>query len=355
MADYVKSTYVEFWTTSHFEELAEKNYSDEKFESMYAVHPSRMTPEQIKGIGYDMVRSRLWSDWIDKKYNSLNEIRLAVSNSVIDQFKTAIEKKYPKLKLKVWEGEVKKYGDNKFRATRIIIKDDLDRECMCIIPTLSDRDNCYFTIKYWLDDIEDWNNVTRDMNDVQAMGEIDKLNLFITTGEVPNFGVNKVKLCYENQYEVTSGEQKLKMHDTKMILFYHCIAKEMNKNFGTDFKWSQKVIDSLYKHHEFTNINYLGYFDLRYCKDNSANVHEVYYYEDDKTKKPTFECAATYGYWSKEELINMLNVLYPYIHSSYFYDTSKKSMEDKYNAYDRMHIGYRERPNYFDLLLWNEE
>ena len=345
MTKRVKSTYVEFITRDYIEQLINQTFNEDKFKEDYQNNPNRMTPEQIKmNGGYDSLYSSLWSKFIDTKYHSLNVNLLEVSTGVIKQIESAIRKLYPELKLNVYEGEVRKYGDRRLILTKLIVGNQ-DGEGVEIIPTMED-DN-YFNVI-----IETkTQKFDKHCNDDELMIIIGRFNQYLKSGAEISLPINKMYHKYENQYRLEYGTNSMELYDVEMMQLYHTLAKDMNDKFGTNFEYSQKMIDKLWKHNVFGNIQYVGKFYLRGYKNGKyADLLQTYFYQDDNTKLPTFECCATYGEWSKGQLIDLLVALKPYATSNYFAEQSRKTMTAKYNKYDKIGIGYSKRPDYFQDL-----
>lgn len=351
--DFVQSTYLKYYTSDYFKSLGDQHYSKEKFEKMYASHPGRMTPEQVKAHGTDIAHTRLYAQFLDTKEKSYHEALLVVSTQIIEQIVKAIKATYPTLEIKVYEGKIEKYGSKKLTLAsihigRYDIKNIDNNACYYITPTLS-YDN-HFSVVYDTPYFKD----TRYCTDKELMTEIGKLQDYIQQGIEPTSFIDKVYHKYENQYGVWCGKHTIGLYDVEMIQLYHTLAKAMNDNFGTMFDYSQSVIDSLYKQPVFGNIQYVGGFYLEYVKKDSATLESYYFYLGDKSKKPDFKCYSTYGKWSCEDLKALLEVLYPYVHSRYFYDTTKEVFAKRYGEYDRIGIRYHEVLDYFDKLLWNK-
>ena len=349
MADMVTSKYVKFYTNAYLASENDKEFDTDAFDAEYNSNSNRMTPLQIKMAGYDTLRSQLWSRFIDKKYDTLYHKKLATSTEIISQLENAIKKLFPETNYKVYQGEVKKYGDGRLRLTYMRIG-DYDKEYIKIVPTLDDTDGNYFNVQFETE----YMDTTRHFNDIELIDEIGKFNKYLATGEKPTTFIGKMYHKYDNQYRLEYGTRSMELYDVEMMQLYHTLAKETNRVFGTDFEFSQTMIDKLWKHEVFGNIQYVGrfYLEQHYYDKGYADLEQEYFYEDDGTKKPTFQCCATYGSYSKEDLIALLTALKPYATSNYFADTSMEKMGYKYDSYDKMHVGYKERPLYFQDLVY---
>ena len=345
MAKRVKSTYVEFITRDYIEQLINQTFNEDKFKEDYQNNPNRMTPEQIKmNGGHDSLYSSLLGKFIDTKYRNLNVNLLEVSTGVIKQIEGAIRKLFPDLTLNVYEGKVRKYGDDRLILTKLIVGNQ-DGDGIKIIPTLED-DN-YFNVI-----IETkTKRMNKHCNDDELMIIIDRFNQYLKYSVDISLPINKMYHKYENQYRLEYGNHSIELYDVEMMQLYHTLAKDMNDKFGTNFEYSQNMIDKLWKHDVFGNIQYVGRFYLKYYMNGKcADLQQTYFYKDNKTKLPTFECCATYGEWSKGQLIDLLVALKPYATSNYFAEQSRKTMTAKYNKYDKIGIGYSKRPDYFQDL-----
>lgn len=345
MVNKVKSTYVEFITMDYIKQLINQTFNEDNFKEDYQKNPNRMTPEQIKmNGGYDSLYSSLWSKFIDTKYHSLNVKILEASTGVIKQIESAIRKLYPELKLNVYEGKAINYGDSRLTLTTLVVGNK-DGDGVEIIPTLED-DN-YFNVI-----IETkTQKFDKYCNDDELMIIIGRFNQYLNHGGEISLPINKMYHKYENKYRLEYSTNSMELYDVEMMQLYHTLAKDMNDKFGTNFEYSQKMIDKLWKHNVFGNIQYVGKFYLRVYKNGKyADLLQTYFYQNDRTKLPTIECCATYGEYSKEQLIELLMALKPYATTNYFEEQSKKAMTEKYNKYDKMGIGYAKRPDYFQDL-----
>ena len=345
MAKRVKSTYVEFATRGYINQLINQTFNEDKFKEDYQNNPNRMTPEQIKmNGGIDCLYSSLWDKYIDAKHHSLNVNLLEASTGVIKQIESVIRKLYPDLTLNIHKGEARKYGDRRLTLTTLVIGNP-DGEGIEIIPTL-DSDN-YFKVSIETNK----QSISKHCNDDELMIIIDRYNQYLKSGAEISLPISKMYHKYENQYLLEYGNHSIELYDVVMMQLYHTLAKDMNDKFGTTFEYSQKMIDKLWKHDVFGNIQYVGKFYLSDYNDGKhADLRQMYFYKDEKTKLPTFRCYASYGEYSKEQLTELLVALKPYATSNYFAEQSKKAMTEKYNKYDKMGIGYSKRPDYFQDL-----
>lgn len=349
VSDYtIKTKYLEYISSDFFKKSIERDFSNEVFEELYKNHPGRMTPEQIKAHGYDIARSRLWSNFLDNKYKSLYTNELMVSKMVIDQISKVIKEMFPDLDVKRNEGWVKNYGDKLcFDSLIVGVNDNYNVAYFKIVPTTDHAEGNDFCLDYntpYLDK-------SVKCSDEELIGELEKLNDFIKNGIVPTTFIQKVVHRYENQYILNVNDMCLGLYDVEFVMLYNCIAKESNKLFGTDYPYSQKMIDALYKVNTFGSNKYLGSFYLHKSSGDNMRLEESYYYLDDN-KKPNFKCYATYGFWNKNKIISLLDTLKPYVINNYFERTSKEALKKKYDQYDKIGIGYTERPDYFDILHW---
>lgn len=285
-----------------------------------------------------------------ESFDKCMETKVIATTKVISQLQDVIKGLYPNIPIKVYGGQVKEYG-KQYNPTYMIVGDEDNIKCLKITPTLSEDVMDSIEVRYFIQNCN-VNNIL--MSDIDLMNEIGKLQEYLEGNEMPNFGINKVSFWAVNQYMLHFGQCAFKMYDTQIVLMYHCIAREANNKFGTNYPYSQQVIDNLYKHKEFTNLRYLGFFCLVNGSDNSVTLKEIYYYEDGNAKQPTFQNSQKYGTWTKQEIMELLDTLYPYVRSNYFYITSDRSMTRQYAFYDRIGIGYTNKPNYFNLLLWQE-
>lgn len=344
--DFVKTSYLMYYTREHFNSLLNNDFSKEKFEKMYASHPGRMTPEQVRAHGYDIARSRLYSQFLDAKEKSYHEALLGVSTQVIEQIVKAINVAYPTMETEICNGKTERYANKKLVLTKMYVGQRDKERFFQVVPTLN-SDN-HFVLTYYTPYFCD----TRYCTDKELMTEIGKLQDYIQHGIEPTSFIDKVYHKYGNQYGVWCGKREIELYDVEMIQLYHTLAKAMNDNFGTMFDYSQSVIDSLYKQPVFGNIQYVGGFYLDCLRSESATLKSYYFYL--KSNKPDFRCDSTYGDWSYQELKNLLEVLYPYVHSRYFYNTTREAFAKKYREYNRIGIRYNEVPAYFYKLLWSK-
>lgn len=332
MADFVVTSMVNFTTATRLRSINSIKYDDNKFESDYAHNPNRMSPSQIAmNGGYDSLKAHLWREYSREKYDSLYEMEIAEANKVIEQIKPYI-KLNNKTELEVIEGKINPYSEPHLRLPRIELSNKKGNEYLMIEPTLTDKDENYFYIKYRTDYADE----DRYCSDVELICEINNFCQYLIDGVKPTIGIYKLRHKYDNQYEVQFGNHTIGLYDIEFVMLYHCLAKEMNSKFGTNYKYSQDVIDKLFKKSVYGNIQYVGTFFLRETWGGTYELMYREYFEDDKTRKPTFDSLCNYGYYKLEDIKAILDILEPCCTTNYFADHISKYIYGNCTWYDEI-------------------
>lgn len=151
----------------------------------------------------------------------------------------------------------------------------------------------------------------------------------------------------EDQYFLKVGNETLHLHDIEIILLYHSLAKQANQLYSTNYEWSQAVINKLYKKRGYRGSLVVSFQLEKHMSDNNVELEGISFYDN----KTSYATTTRYGTFTPNEIIEMINELYPIVHSTYFYDVSKKVFEYLYEHQKYTLLG-GQMPNYFDLLLW---
>lgn len=341
----VKTDNIVFITELEIKATRDKKFDEDKLRKDYQNNPNRMTKEQMRLCGgMDRVWDSIISKFIDNKSEWYNNSLIAVKNSVCQQMQEIINKEYPALRTIISVGKYSKYGYGT-QYPKLIIQGN-DGEGMRISPTLSEEDENYFHIAFTDPEILDVY-----CSDVETLNIVKAFDTFVKTGEKNMPAINKIYHKYENQYILQFAGHAISLYDIEFVQMYNTLAKDANKELGTDFPYSQTMIDKLTRHEVFGNIQKIGGFYLSVYTNRNFNIglRQFYYYDD------CGRCNATYGdEWTREDIISLLSTLKPYVMNNYFVSHSKDALEQKYKDYDRMHIGYSEYPNYFNDMLWEK-
>lgn len=300
----VEAQFISFFTAEYLSDSVYSVETNAKFEREYAVFPGRMTPTQIKAVGYDSVRSDMWCKFCDKRLEMVYAKELAETQSVAKQLLTIIEQKFPTLKVELFEGEIKKYGDGRLRPACLIVRAG---ECaIYLTPTLHHENEDFIKVSYDLNEQGMYINDIQ-VNDVQALGECEKLAKWLETKEPQKWGVNKVCHRHTDLFDICFFNNRYTFRGVEIIQLYHCLAKKMNELFKTNYEYKQDVINTLSKTQVGTYL--IGTFTLKKCWGDKWEVDHHYTFVNDNLQA----LSGFGGDLSVDDLKTLLETIKPYV------------------------------------------
>lgn len=149
----------------------------------------------------------------------------------------------------------------------------------------------------------------------------------------------EIKHYAENEFNVDG----VILYDNEFIVYANCLAEECNKHLGTNFNVDKDAIKRN-QHQVFGNSHTPKLLQLEWdWNHREVRITTTYTFEDLK-----FPCHSSWGWYEPNSVIELCKMMLDYIPT--MKQISKEKLTAKYDFYDRIGIGYVERPNYFDTL-----
>lgn len=149
----------------------------------------------------------------------------------------------------------------------------------------------------------------------------------------------EIKHFSDNEFKVDG----IILYDNEFIVYANLLADECNKHLGTHFNVDINAIKRN-QHKVFGNDQTPKSLTIEWdWNHREARISTTYTFGYFK-----YPCSSSWGWFEQNEIIELCQQMLDYIPT--MKKLSKEKLTAKYDFYDRIGIGYVERPNYFDTL-----
>lgn len=161
------------------------------------------------------------------------------------------------------------------------------------------------------------------------------------------------KVLYHNRYgyRVMGGsgeyeEERVKsgynpMHYTQLVTLYVDLLSALNKVYGTSYEISEAMIAQATSFRNKPQAKYSNAYEEGWELHDNYGYELLHHYHYDDVPN----CTATYGDWTKEELIALADSLVDLFKNDP-YATAKASLTRKWESYDKIGIVYEKDENF---------